>query len=250
MKVIVGYLLTPLHLLAFGIVLLVFHPLQMIALRLGGYRAHKAVVDVMNLCIMRTLVFLGIWCRMKMPYAMPTDRPLIVVSNHQGLFDILSFFWYFRKNHAKFVSKIELSRGILSIFYNLRHGGSVLIDRENPRQSMAALKQFGEYIEQNKYTACIFPEGTRSKDGVPGEFATSGLKMLLKYIPSAVIVPVTINNVWKIQTSGWFPMGTFINPTWEVHPLIDPKGRNADEVITETEQVIKSSILVEHPASR
>ncbi len=244
MKSIAGYLLTPFHLLAFGLVLVVFHPLQWAALKLGGYKWHKAVVDVMNLCIMRSLVFLGIYCRLKMPYKLPTDRPLIVVSNHQGLFDIPPFFWYFRKNHAKFVSKIELSRGIPSISYNLRHGGSVLIDRENPRQSMAALKQFGEYIEQHKYTACIFPEGTRSLDGVPGEFATSGLKMLLKYIPSGLIIPVTINNVWKIQPKGWYPMRAFIQPTWQVHPAIDPKGRNADEVIAETERVVKSAIVV------
>jgi 1-acyl-sn-glycerol-3-phosphate acyltransferase len=249
MKVLAGYILTPLHLLAFGLVLGIFHPIQWLALKLGGYNAHKSVVDFMNLCLMRTLWFLGIHCRFDLRYKMPTDRPLIIVSNHQGLFDIPPFFWYFRKNHVKFVSKIELARGIPSISFNLRHGGSALIDRDNPRQSMPALKQFGEYIEQNKYAACIFPEGTRSKDGVPGNFAPTGFKMLLKNIPSALVVPVTINHVWKIQTKGWYPMGTFIRPVWQVHPIIDPKGRNADEVIAETEQVIKSAIIIEHPSA-
>ena len=53
----------------------------------------------------------------------------------------------------------------------------------------------------------IFPEGTRSRDGRPKTFKPSGLKTLIKKAPSALIVPITINNSWKLLRFGQFPMG-------------------------------------------
>src|SRR5690606_15307166 len=101
----------------------------------------------------------------------------------------------------------ELGKGIPSVSYNLRHGGSVLIDRKNPRQSLPAIMQFGEYIENTKRAAVIFPEGTRSKTGEPKPFQTKGLEILMKKVPSALIVPISINNSWKTLNYGNFPMG-------------------------------------------
>jgi 1-acyl-sn-glycerol-3-phosphate acyltransferase len=42
-----------------------------------------------------------------------------------------------RRFHCKFVSKKELGR--IHISFNLRHGGSVLIDRD-PKQAIPAIK--------------------------------------------------------------------------------------------------------------
>lgn len=244
MRYIVGALFTPIHLLVFGLILVVFHPLQWVCLKLGGYSWHKWSVDYLNLALVRSLWFLGSHCHFRNPHILPTDRPLIVVSNHQGMHDIPSFFWYLRRHHVKFVSKIELSKGIPSISYNLRHGGSVLIDRENPRQAMPAMKAFAEFIAANNYAACIFPEGTRSKDGVPGAFAASGLKVLLKYMPTAVVVPVTINHAWKLQAKGWFPMPFGVQPTWTVHAPVEPGGKSPEELIAEVERIIKQAIIL------
>ncbi len=243
MRKILGYLFSPLHYLAFGLVLVVFEGLQRVALAIGGYKWHKATVDVMNFCLTKTLLFNGTRCRWINKQNLPTDRPLLVVSNHQSLYDIPPFFWYLRRHHMKFVSKIELARGIPSVSYNLRHGGSVLIDRKDPRQAIPALKAFGEYIEKNCYAACIFPEGTRSRDGKPKRFSTQGLKTLLKYTPSALVVPVTVNHVWRVNQHGNFPLSFGESPTWTVHAPIDPRGRNVDEVIAETEATIIAAIV-------
>jgi 1-acyl-sn-glycerol-3-phosphate acyltransferase len=137
----------------------------------------------------------------------PTDQPIIIVANHQSMYDISPIMWYLREINPKFISKKELGKGIPSVSYNLRHGGSVLIDRKNPRQALSAIMKFGEYIEETKGTAVIFPEGTRSKNGAPKPFQTKGLEVLFKKIPSAVIVPITINNSWKLLKYGKFPMG-------------------------------------------
>ena len=63
--------------------------------------------------------------------------PVVFVANHQSLYDIPPFIWFMRSNHPKFISKIELAKGIPSVSYNLRHGGAALIDRKNPRQSFS-----------------------------------------------------------------------------------------------------------------
>lgn len=242
MKKILSYVLTPLHLLFFGLVLVVFHPLQVLALKLNGYHWHKRTVDYLNLWLTRSLWFLGSRVHFRNPHSLPTDRPLIVVANHQSMHDISAFFWHLRRHHVKFVSKIELARGIPSVSINLRHGGSVLINRKNPRQALPALKAFGEYIEKNNYAAVIFPEGTRSRTGAPKDFSPRGLAALLKYAPSALVVPVTINHCHYLQLG--FPMSVGIQPTWTVHEPIDPRGRDQKEVIAKTERVIKEHIIL------
>ncbi|MEO0470452.1 MAG: lysophospholipid acyltransferase family protein, partial [Bacteroidota bacterium] len=188
-----GYFLTPIHLFLFGGLLLIFDVVQRIFLAIGGYSLHKRSVDVLNLGLMRSLWALGIHCRFEQPYDLPKDRPLLVVANHQSMYDIPPFFWHLRRHHIKFVAKKELGKGVPSISFNLRKGGNVLIDRKDSSQAVEALTNFARFIEENNYAAVIFPEGTRSRTGVPKKFSTTGLKTLLTHAPSAIVLPVTIN---------------------------------------------------------
>lgn len=207
MRKILAYPLTVLYLLAFGLTLVIFHPIQWFCLNVFGYQAHKKSVDAFQFFLMRCLNILGTRFTWHNPYEIPADRPLLIVSNHQSMYDISPIMWYMREHHVKFVAKKELGRGIPSVSHNLRHGGSVLIDRKNPRQAFPAMMRFAEYIEKTKRAAVIFPEGTRSKDGTPKPFRTRGLEILIKQCPSALIVPVTVNNSWKMLKYGKFPMG-------------------------------------------
>ena len=65
----------------------------------------------------------------------------------------------------------------------------------------------GRNIEKYKRSTVIFPEGTRSKTGEPRPFAVNGLKILCKNAPSSYVLPVTINNSWKMTKWGSFPLG-------------------------------------------
>jgi len=114
---------------------LVFHPLQWLAHNIGGYNWHKTVVDYLNFCLTKLLLVLFIPVKYNNKQGLPKNVPLIIVSNHQNVNDIPPIFWFLRKHHPKFVSKIELGKGIPSVSYNLRKGGSVLIDRKDARQS-------------------------------------------------------------------------------------------------------------------
>jgi 1-acyl-sn-glycerol-3-phosphate acyltransferase len=200
--------------------LCLFHPIQWICLRVFGYQAHKRSVDFLDLFLMLTPNFLLSTSKCENIELIPTGKPIIFVANHQGIFDIVGMAWFLRKFHPKFVSKIELGRNIPSISFNLTHGGSVLIDRKDPKQALPLLKKMGEYIELHKRSTIIYPEGTRTHDGKPKEFAPNGLKILCKYSPSAIVVPITINNSWKAFRYGKFPLGIGNRITFTIHQPI------------------------------
>ena len=238
---LLSYPLTILFFLLFGLVLVIFHPIQWLCLNLIGYNAHKKSVSVLNWFIMRCTNVLGTRYTFRNQQQLPTDRPLIIVTNHQSMYDIPPIIWYMRMYHPKFVSKIELGKGIPSVSYNLRHGGSALINRKAPKQSIAELQKLGKYIETNNRSAVIFPEGTRSRNGVPKPFRTTGLKVMMKNAPSALIVPISINNSWKLLRYGKFPMGLGSHVTFDVHPSLENSG-NPDELITQIENLIVSGV--------
>ena len=167
---------------------------------------------------------------------------MIFVSNHQSTFDIPPFIWLFRKHHPKFVSKIELGKGIPSVSFNLRHGGAALINRKDPKQALAALGTFAKNLRSNTWGAIIFPEGTRSRNGKPKKFATNGLKMITKYNPDAYIVPVTINNSWKVFKYGKYPFGLGSPITFTTHKPIKIDTLPFDELMQQTETAIKTTI--------
>jgi len=134
MRKLLGYILSPIHYIAFGLVLVIFQPIQWISYRVGGYSAHKKSVDILNWFLMSTYYLLGNTVKFINNQNLPTNRSIIFVANHQSMYDIPPLIYYLRKYHAKFVSKIELTKGIPSISYNLKVGGGANIDRKDQRQ--------------------------------------------------------------------------------------------------------------------
>ena len=119
-----------------------------------------------------------------------------------------------------------------------------MIDRKNPKQALPVLKKMGEYIEANRRSAVIFPEGTRTRDGKPKAFAASGLKILCKYAPNAYVIPVTINDSWKVFRYGNFPLGIGNNLKFTIHPSIKVSECDFDTLFEKTEQTIIADIVV------
>lgn len=241
MTKVLSYPLSLIFFLLFGLALVIFHPIQWLCLKAFGYRAHKASVSVLNLLIMAATRVLGTRYSFLGREALPPDRPMIVVTNHQSMFDIPPIIWYLRRHHPKFVSKKELAKGIPSVSFNLRHGGSILIDRGDSRQAIGELQKLGRSIARNHHSAVIFPEGTRSRDGRPKPFKTMGLKVLIKAAPNALIVPISINDSWKLQRYGKFPMGLGAHLRFQVHPPLEIEGE-VDGLIARVEELVRQGI--------
>ena len=242
MQKIISYPLSLIAILLFLITLLIFHPIQWICFNIFGYQAHKKSVDYLNYFLLKIGYVLFTNFKAEGRENIPTGVPIIFVANHQGLYDIIGLIWFLRKFHPKFVSKAELGKGVPSVSYNLRHGGSVLIDRKDPKQAIPAIKGLSEYIEKHTRSAVIFPEGTRSKTGKPKEFAQTGLKLLCKYAPSAYVVPISINNSWKFFKFGSFPYGLGNNITFTAHEALSVKDFNIEQLINKTENAVVQGI--------
>lgn len=242
MRKFLGYILSPVHYLLFGLMLVIFHPIQWVCYNAFGYKAHKKAVDALNFFLVCTYYALGNTVKFTNKQDLPAGRPIIFVANHQGMYDIPVMIWFLRKYHAKFISKIELTKGIPSISYNLKYGGAANIDRKDPRQSITEIARLGTRMKENKWSAMIFPEGTRSKDGIVKTFQPAGVATLLKKCPEALLVPIAINNSWKMVQYGKYPLDTFVNMTWEVLPPIEPAKRPVDELVKEAEEVIRKAL--------
>ena len=200
------------------------------------------MVDVLNWFLTRSLLLIGNTVHFKKHDTIPENTTIIFVANHQSLFDIPPMIWSLRKHHPKFVSKIELGKGIPSVSFNLKHGGAALINRKDPAQALRELENFGKRIHDNTWSAVIFPEGTRSRDGKPNKFSLNGIKMMVKYNPEAYIVPISINNSWRVYKYGKFPLGMFNRITVETHKPIPLKNADLETVFNEMETTIKEHI--------
>ncbi len=238
-------ILSAIHYLLFGVILVIFHIAQWLSLQIGGYEAHKKVVDGLNYIILLNLRIIGARPTLVNPYVLPPGRPIIFVSNHQSLYDIPGVGWFFRTHHVKYISKKSLGSGIPAISYNLKHGGSLLIDRKNPEEAIRLISAFGKYLADRNYSVLIFPEGTRSKTGKPRKFRKKGLESLIHNTPDALTVPITIHNSWKLLKNGPLQMPLGVKLVWEVHQPMEITPENFEEMFPLLENTITAPLISE-----
>ena len=240
---ILSYPLSAIFFILFALILLVFEPIQRICLRIFGYQAHKRSVGRFNGLLLICLHVVGTTFRIKIAGTIPPRVPILIDSTHQSLWDIPPIIWFLRRIHPKFISKKELGKGIPSISYNLKYGGSVLIDRKKPIQAMAEIAKVGKYMSEFNRRVVIFPEGTRSRTGKPKKFYRKGLHTLFENAPYAYVLPVSINNSWKMQRYGMFPIPLFVRLKFLVHPAVKVSDYNSEELVDKIESQIKAEIV-------
>lgn len=239
MNKFLGYILTPVFYLFFFLTLIIFQPIQWVCYRLFGYKAHKVSVDYLNFFLTYCQVFLGNSITFVNQQELPTDRPIIFVANHQSMYDIPGIIWFLKRHHVKFISKIELTKGIPSISFNLKYGGGANINRKDSKQAVSEIIKLGRRMKENNWSAMIFAEGTRAKDGLMKPFHVGGIATLLKAAPDALIVPIAIENSWKVVQYGAFPLGCDEKIRWTVLPPVPTQGLNPEELTLAAEQAIR-----------
>ncbi len=128
----------------------------------------------------------------------------IITPNHQSNADILAlvrmlplrFRWVIKKELAK-----------IPVFgWALNRAGAISIDRSNRRQSVQSLQGAKEKLKGG-WSVLIYPEGTRSTDGVLLPFKKGAFMMAVQTgIP---IIPVTTNGAFKVlpKKTVWFRPG-------------------------------------------
>jgi 1-acyl-sn-glycerol-3-phosphate acyltransferase len=125
--------------------------------------------------------------------------PYILASNHQSWFDIFAALSDI-PIHFSWLAKEELFK-IPILGRAMYSAGYIPINRTDRRQAMVSMNKAAEAV-RNGTSIFIFPEGTRSPDGVMGEFKKGGFVLAAK--SHQPIVPISISGSYKIlPKSGW-----------------------------------------------
>ncbi|MEI6131308.1 MAG: lysophospholipid acyltransferase family protein [Bacillota bacterium] len=151
------------------------------------------------------------------------------ISNHQSYFDIPIFLGYVKSERA-FLAKVEILKvPILSEWMKMMH--CVFIDRNDARKSVAAIKEATQNLK-NGISMVVFPEGTRAKDGVIGDFKPGGFKMAIN--SEVPIVPVTIDGAFRFFEKGHKGQ---VNVRFVIGDSIETKGLSREEIAGLSEKV-------------
>lgn len=165
----------------------------------------------------------------------PENEAVIYVPNHQGLFDMPALILN-TPTPCGFIAKKELKKvPIVRTWMWLLD--CVFIDRQNKREARVAIKEAIELINKGR-SMVIFPEGTRSRDGVPLPFK-SGVMMIAKET-KAKIVPVVLEGIIdRFEGTKNITPGTV---TVKFLPFIETENLSRDEMKAMPDQ-IRSQIV-------
>jgi 1-acyl-sn-glycerol-3-phosphate acyltransferase len=136
----------------------------------------------------------GVKVRVKGAENVDSESPYVLASNHQGWFDIFAALGYFPVRFS-WLAKEELFK-IPILGRAMRSTGYIPIDRSNHRKAIASMNKAAEMIREGT-SVFIFPEGTRSPDGVIREFKKGGFVLAAK--SQQPIVPISISGSHRIM---------------------------------------------------
>jgi 1-acyl-sn-glycerol-3-phosphate acyltransferase len=126
------------------------------------------------------------------------DRPAIYVSNHTSSLDIFLGIWLAPVGTVGVAKKEVVYYPFFGQLYWL--SGHLRIDRGNHERAMAAMRDLENAVRDYGLSIWMWPEGTRSKDGVLLPFR-KGLWHLAK-ATGLPIVPVVVSNAHRVWEKG------------------------------------------------
>lgn len=153
----------------------------------------------------------------------PTDQPVLYIPNHRSYFDILLLYCRM-PGLTGFVAKDSMLRYfVLRDWMKKLH--CLFLNRDNPREGLKTILEGIENIK-NGISMCIFPEGTRSKNGEMLPFKEGSLKMAEK--TGCLVIPVALTNTAEIFENHmpWMHPCTVVI---EYGEPIDPKTLSREE---------------------
>lgn len=124
-------------------------------------------------------------------------RTYVFASNHQSLFDTPIVFAYlpvsFRILYKKSLNRIPF------LGWHLFLSGHIGVERENPTKARQSLDHAAERIRKGT-SVVVFPEGTRSYDGVMRNFRKGSFRLAIK--AGTPVVPITIADSHRVMKRG------------------------------------------------
>lgn len=129
--------------------------------------------------------------------------PYVYCSNHQSVLDILCLGGVL-PGDFKWAAKRELMK-IPFLGWHLQLAGHVPVDRHGGARSAAAvIARFEEVLKAGK-PLLVFPEGTRSEDGIIRPFKNGGFYAAVR--ANVPVVPVAIEGTHRLMKKGAIDTG-------------------------------------------
>lgn len=148
----------------------------------------------------------------------PSSEALVVMSNHQSLYDIPVLFQS-GLGRLRMVTKAELFQ-VPVWGPALKAAGFIRIDRRDGAQAMGALRHEGGSLLAGGVRVWIAPEGTRSRTGELGPFKSGGFRMALEL--GVRILPVAIAGTRDVLPAKGFVVQRGKRVAVTILPPIDP----------------------------
>ena len=139
------------------------------------------------------VVLLGIRAGVEGLQRIPKGTSVCYVSNHQGNFDIALILAYL-PGCIGFITKSQAAWFPFLNLWIFALGG-VFLDRDRVSRARKAMERGIERLKSGAAMA-VFPEGTRSRGPVMGEFHNGSFKLATR--SGAVIVPISIQGTYRI----------------------------------------------------
>lgn len=171
---------------------------------------------------------------------LPKDGPVLYVCNHQGAADIVVLCAALDTIQYSFITKAELAKVPLYGRW-IDRVRAVFLHREDPRASLKSIQQGIEYIRMG-FSLLVFPEGTRSRGPVMGEFKPGAFKLATK--PEVPIVPVSLQGTYRgYENTGVFkgvPVKILVHPPIPTQGLGKAEERDLPDKVHE---IIRTGLL-------
>jgi 1-acyl-sn-glycerol-3-phosphate acyltransferase len=123
----------------------------------------------------------------------PTAEASYIVMNHQSLLDIPTVTLMAEPYICRFIARERYRDWVPSVSLCMRLLGCPLIDPENRKASLRALR---DAARDQPHGILVFPEGHRTRDGEIQDFHTGGLEIMMRERPLPVYLVVT-DGFWR-----------------------------------------------------
>lgn len=121
------------------------------------------------------------------------SRPYVLVANHESVIDICALFRAVPVP-LHFLLKQEMTR-VPFVNWYAKAMGMVFIPRDDRRAATASLRRSAELVRSGAIL-CIFPEGTRSRDGRVARFKPGAFQVALD--AGAQVLPVALEGTGAV----------------------------------------------------
>lgn len=162
--------------------------------------------------------------------------PMIIMSNHQGAFDILALMSAIPVPIAWMAKKELFSVPLFG--HSMRRAGYIPLDREHGRRALRGITEAADLI-RNGRSVIIFPEGTRSTDGNLLPFKKGGFILATK--AGVPVVPAIVEGTLAIQPPKTFSM-TPGDIRIRFFPPVATEGKKSEALMEELRTIIATGL--------